>query len=83
VFYAQSLSLVEYLNQVSSPEEFVRFVKLAASTGNNHALKVVYNINGIDDLQQRWRLYANAPANADLKMVANLHSSQPYPPTPR
>jgi hypothetical protein len=60
VFYGQSLSLVEYLVLLDTPQQFVRFVGLAMDTGHDRALKAIYGINGLGDLERRWHKYAIA-----------------------
>jgi hypothetical protein len=62
VFYGQSMSLVEYLTRLDTPQQFVRFVKLCMDMGRDHALKAVYNINGLGDLERRWHQHALASA---------------------
>lgn len=58
-FYAQSLSLVEYLMQQGPPDEFVRFVKLTTNRGATHALHDVYHLAPAE-LERKWRLYATS-----------------------
>jgi hypothetical protein len=56
-FYAQSLSLVDYLTQLESPKEFLRFVKLSTERGHDHALLAVYGITS-GELDRRWWQHA-------------------------
>ena len=58
VFYAQSLSLVEFLTDLKSPTEFVRFVKLSMERGHNHALAAVYGLD-CHQLSRRWWKHAS------------------------
>jgi hypothetical protein len=53
-FYAQSLSLVAFLTESQSPQDFVRFVKHSLAHGNESALKSVYGI-GLAELEMNWR----------------------------
>ena len=57
-FYAQSLSLVEYLTQLDSPKQFLRFVKLSTEQGHDRALSAIY---GMDrrELDRCWRQQAS------------------------
>lgn len=52
-FYAQSMSLVEYLTQLDTPKEFVRYLKLLGGVGHDRALEAVYKIDR-QELEQRW-----------------------------
>jgi hypothetical protein len=53
-FYAQSLSLVAFLTDSQSPQDFMRFVKLSLAHGNESALQSVYGI-GLAELETNWR----------------------------
>jgi hypothetical protein len=67
VFYGQSMSLVEYLTRLDTPQQFVSFVKLCMDKDRNHALKAVYKIDGLADLERRWHAHAIASATAPAK----------------
>ncbi|MEX0642380.1 MAG: hypothetical protein WD468_06750 [Pirellulales bacterium] len=56
-FYAQSLSLVDYLTRLNSPKEFVRFASLTTQHWPEHALSVVYEMN-TKQLSRNWRSHA-------------------------
>lgn len=58
VFYGQSMSVVEYLTQLDTPDQFLRFVQLSLDAGHEHALRTVYKIDSLDDLERGWREYA-------------------------
>lgn len=70
VFYGQSMSLVEYLTGLDTPQQFVRFVNLSMDTGRDHALKAIYHIDGLGDLERRWRKHAIISA---IPQVAGAH----------
>ena len=53
-FYGQSLSLVAFLADRAEPNRLLPFVDLAESRGYDHALREVYAINSIGDLQRQW-----------------------------
>lgn len=53
-FYGQSLSLVAFLAERAEPNRLLPFVDLAESSGYDHALREVYAINGMGDLQGQW-----------------------------
>lgn len=58
-FYAQSLSLVEYLTEHESPAEFIRFVKISHDRGHEFALRDVYGLD-IRTLESGWLESARA-----------------------
>jgi hypothetical protein len=53
-FYGQSASLVRYLVGRGTSEQFVRFVRSAASDGYEAAVRDVYGLRGVHDLERRW-----------------------------
>jgi hypothetical protein len=57
VFYAQSLSLVDYMITLNSPKDFVRFVSLSTQHGSDHALSVVYEMD-TKQLSRSWKAQA-------------------------
>jgi tetratricopeptide (TPR) repeat protein len=71
-FYAQSVSLVEFLcAQPGGPRTFALFVRDGLDHGYEQALRQHYGIEGFADLQQRWEKHAfgNA-ATAQLSQPA-------------
>ncbi len=66
-FYAQSVSLVDFLCQQKGPQAFVSFLRDGLRTGYEPALRQHYGITGFQDLQGRWQAAAlgNGPAYAD------------------
>jgi hypothetical protein len=63
-FYAQSLSLVEFLTRLDSPREFVRFTRLSTELGHDRAMLAVYGIDS-RELERRWHeLVATEPVVA-------------------
>lgn len=61
-FYGQSLSLVEFLADRGKPARLLTLVKLAQSQGYDHALREVYDINGIGELRSLWLHHAASTA---------------------
>ena len=57
-FYAESVSLVEFLSGEKGSKVFARFLREGLDDGYESALKKEYDISGFDDLQQRWQRYA-------------------------
>ncbi|HVA44981.1 MAG TPA: hypothetical protein VNH11_01225 [Pirellulales bacterium] len=53
-FYGQSASLVRYLVARGSPHQFTRFMSTAAADGYDAAVRTIYGLQGIADLERRW-----------------------------
>ncbi len=64
-FYAQSVSLVEYLTNEKGPEVFTRFLREAMKDGYEASLKKHYGYSNFDDLQQKWTQKAFAALESD------------------
>jgi hypothetical protein len=58
VYYAQSVSLTRYLVEQGPPERFIRFLQQSQRGGAEAALRDVYQIGGLPNLQERWVAYA-------------------------
>lgn len=58
LYYAQSVSLTQFLVASGTPEQFVGFVRTAQREGIEQALRDFYQIEGFPDLEKRWRSYA-------------------------
>jgi tetratricopeptide (TPR) repeat protein len=58
VFYAQSVSLVEFLAGAKGPQTFIRFVREGMRTGYEAALKRYYGYQDFNELEQHWRQHA-------------------------
>jgi hypothetical protein len=56
VFYAQSASLVSYLAARGQPSRFVEFARRAVSEGYDAALRDIYGIHDVGQLERFWRL---------------------------
>jgi hypothetical protein len=54
-FYGQSLSVVNFLVQRGSPQQFVQFVRQATQVGYDRALSESYGIRGVIELDRLWR----------------------------
>jgi hypothetical protein len=57
-FYAQSVSLVEFLSKEKGPEVFTQFVRDGLRSGYDAALQKHYGYRSFDELEQHWRTYA-------------------------
>jgi hypothetical protein len=57
-FYAQSVSLVEFLSREKGPQELTQFLREGMHGGYEAALRRHYGIQDFSDLEQRWQQYA-------------------------
>jgi hypothetical protein len=57
-FYAQSVSLVDYLTNLRGPQTFTMFMHEGMRYGYEKALQRTYNIRNFSELQQRWSAQA-------------------------
>ena len=58
LYYAQSVSLTQFLVELGSPEQFIRFIHNAQRQGIELALREVYHLDGFEALEQRWLTFA-------------------------
>jgi hypothetical protein len=58
LYYAQSVSLTQFLVAQATPQDFVRFVRGAQRDGIEASLREVYRIDGFSELETRWQTYA-------------------------
>jgi len=63
-FYAQSVSVVEYLSNLKGPQTFAQFLRDGQKSGYEQALSRHYGFRNFDDLQQRWTQHAFAEGGA-------------------
>jgi tetratricopeptide (TPR) repeat protein len=61
-FYAQSVSLVEFLSSRHGPQVFARFLRDGLRDGYETALQRHFGYRDFDELQQCWERYASAEA---------------------
>jgi hypothetical protein len=57
-FYAESVSLVEYLSARRGPQVFAQFLREGMRSGYEPALQRYYGINSFDELEKGWYQYA-------------------------
>ena len=69
-FYAQSVSLVEYLSSLRGPQEFSQFLRDAQREGYEASLNRHFGIRGFTDLEQRWSQYASRGRATDAGLAA-------------
>jgi hypothetical protein len=62
LYYAQSVSLTQFLVQRGSPEKFVSFVRGAQRSGVEAALRDVYHMKNFAELENRWQDFARRQA---------------------
>lgn len=60
IFYGQSVSLVNYLVRRESPAKFLQFVELSIRNGYDTALRKVYQIESVAQLESLWRKSLNS-----------------------
>jgi hypothetical protein len=60
-FYGQSLSLVEYLTQQRSTNDFIRFVQLSFDKGYDASLREIYGLADVAELERCWKSKATLP----------------------
>jgi hypothetical protein len=58
LYYAQSVSVTQFLVEQGTPEQFVRFVRGAQRQGIEQSLREVYHIGGYPELENRWQSFA-------------------------
>jgi hypothetical protein len=62
LYYAQSVSVTQFLVEQGTPEQFIAFVRGAQRQGVEHSLREVYHIQGFAELETRWQTYARRQA---------------------
>jgi hypothetical protein len=68
-FYAESVSLVEFLSNRRGPQVFAQFLRDGLRDGYETALQRHYGYRDFDDLQQRWDRYAFGEAGNSSGVV--------------
>jgi hypothetical protein len=58
LYYAQSVSLTQFLVEQGTPAQFIAFVRGAQRKGIDNSLREVYQIKGYDELENRWQKFA-------------------------
>lgn len=62
LYYAQSVSVTQFLVEQGTPEQFITFVRGAQRQGIEQALREVYHIGGFAELENRWQNFARRQA---------------------
>jgi hypothetical protein len=57
-YYAQSISVTRFLVDQKQPRDFIRFLQITQRSGIEIALKNIYQIENVAELQDRWLAYA-------------------------
>lgn len=63
-FYGQSASLARYLVKRGSAEQFVKFVEQACTVGYDAALREVYAVGSVAELERNWLAHLKTPQAA-------------------
>ncbi len=73
LYYAQSVSLTRFLVEQGTPAQLVEFLQGSQANGFEAELRRVYKIDGFNDLQARWVVYAraNLEGNAPTATASN------------
>src|SRR5262245_59985651 len=71
-FYGESVSPTRFLVTLKGPKQFVKFLERAQEGGSDEALRECYQINGVVELDRRWRQQLDAfrPASFEETVVA-------------
>lgn len=72
VFYGQACSLVNFLVVRENPEQFVRFLEVAQRAGYDAALRELYGIADVAQLEQLWQKSLTA---TQVRFASYLRSS--------
>lgn len=64
-FYAQSVSLVDFLARQRGPQEFIHFLESGLKNGWEPALKQHYGYRSFEELQEKWSQQAFAQAEKE------------------
>jgi hypothetical protein len=75
-FYAESVSLVEFLAAEKGPQELPKFIRDAAKQGFERALQDHYQLKSFDELQKKWEARAFA-GNGDVKSSGVVRANKP------
>lgn len=75
-YYSQSASLVRFLIDRDSPEQFLRFVQASQRHGYATALKSTYGIDSVEHLEHLWAARRPAP-NESFLIASRERSSRP------
>jgi hypothetical protein len=54
MFYAESVSLVEFLASRDGPAKFIEFMEASQKSGYESALKTIYGLDGFNGLDREW-----------------------------
>ena len=73
LYYAQSVSLTRFLVEQGTPAQFIQFLQGSQKRGVEAELRRTYKIDGFQDLQARWVVYAraNIDGNAPTTTASN------------
>ena len=80
LYYAQSVSLTQFLVQQGSPEQFVGFVRSAQRKGVEIALRESYHIEGFAELENRWQDLRPPPSRRDRDLEPSYVRDQSSSP---
>ena len=80
LYYAQSVSVTRFLVESASPDQFVRFVRESQQSGAEPAIRSVYGMRDLGELQERWIAYARSRASGTLTASSDTAGKDDPPP---
>jgi len=69
-FYAQSVSLVEFLSSLRGPQVFIAFLQDSLRTGYEKALQKHFQIASYQELEERWMVYMAGDQALSARMAS-------------
>jgi hypothetical protein len=70
-FYAESVSLVEFLSKERGPQVFTQFVRDGMHEGYDVSLRRHYGYSTFDELERRWRAFAFSGSSQPARVTAS------------
>jgi len=77
LFYGQSASIVRYLLQTGTPAQLLEFAELQRSHGVNMALRDVYRLQGVAELDRQWQTSLKNSREAPITLIGFARISSP------
>lgn len=71
-FYAESVSIVEFLSKQKGPETFTQFVRDGLQNGYDSALQRHYGYQSLAELEQNWLQYAFGDRNSQFSTTSRM-----------
>jgi hypothetical protein len=78
LYYAQSVSLTQFLVHQGTPAQFIKFIRGAQQKGIDSSLREVYHMEGSAELEKRWQTFARRQA-AEVMASSRNSASETAP----